>query len=243
MEKANALYQNVVRKPSGQFGLMKFLITSTLLTICLTATGQTFSTKKALTFYPGTYIDTEYRYTDSTGLSVIIQNSSPKWGGFLFEDSSRAKGYTYTSAGGKKFGCVIFWYRIINETDSPLELTLNFPADSFAIQSFPESYFKLFLPSDTMNLGKEAAHSYGLTGLRSFLDSTFYKPTRLQRTIDRRGSYMFYIALLDYYPEGTEGVTVRRTRAELVLDETDLFYDINLHGSGVISCGQIISKN
>lgn len=120
---------------------MRLLITAILLTIYLTTTGQKLLTKMPLTFYPGTYIDTEYRYMDSTGLSVIIQNSYPAWGGFLFNDSSETTVYTYTNAGGKKFGCAVFWYRIINETDSPLELTLNFPADSFAIQYSPESYF------------------------------------------------------------------------------------------------------
>lgn len=59
---------------------MRLLITSTLLTICFTAIGQNFSKKKALTFYPGTYIDTEYRYNDSTGIVVIVQNSERKGG-------------------------------------------------------------------------------------------------------------------------------------------------------------------
>lgn len=38
--------------------------------------------KEPLTDYPYTYIDTESRFTDSTGLDVIIQNSLPKGVGY-----------------------------------------------------------------------------------------------------------------------------------------------------------------
>jgi hypothetical protein len=230
-----------VRKPSGQicYRLMRLLIISALLTICFAAIGQTFSTKKGLTFYPGTYIDNEHRYTDSTGLSVIIQNSLASWGGFLFHDSTETGGYSYTSAGKKEFGCVVFWYRVVNETDSPIVLTVNFPVDSFANQYYPEAYFRLYLPSDTMDLTKEGLANYGLKGLRAFLDVNFYRPTRLQKVIGRSESYMFYVALMDHYPDGVGGVTVRQTRAQLVLDKANLFYYVNLHGSDLIPCGQI----
>jgi hypothetical protein len=62
---------------------------------------------------------------------VIIQNSLPKGG-------------PYTDPTGKRFGYGIFWTRVINQTTSPLELTINFPADSFAIFPEPGSYLKLF---------------------------------------------------------------------------------------------------
>lgn len=119
-----------------------WLTTLTLLTICFTAIGQTFSTKKSLTFYPGTYIDTEYRYTDSTGIDVIVQNSLRKGG-------------QYIDPTGKDFFSVIYWYRVINETATPLELTINFPADSFATSPSPDSYLKAFLPLDTWHLAKK----------------------------------------------------------------------------------------
>jgi hypothetical protein len=216
---------------------MRLLIISALLTVCFTATGQTLWTKKSLTFYPGTYIDTENRYANSTGLSVIIQNSLSKWGGLLVDDSLGRTGYRDPL--GNNFSCVIFWTRVINETDSALELNLNFSADSFAIQSLPGAYFKIFLPADTMTLGKEVEHSYGLTGLKSFLDSNFYKPTSLRRTIDPGGNCMFYVVLIDHFPNGTTPVTTRNTRAELVLKEHAFFYDINVNGSRLIPCGQI----
>lgn len=128
--------------------------------ICFKAIGQNFPNKKGLTFYPGTYIDTETRYTDSTGINIIIQNSIRRAGGSL--DSTGQRGYT--DSAGKKFGYAIFWTRIINETATPIELAINFPADSFAIYPSPNSYLKLFLPPDTMTLAKESLYNYGATG-------------------------------------------------------------------------------
>jgi hypothetical protein len=232
-----------VRKPSGKIGnsVMRLLTTFILLTICLTAIGQTFPTKKnswyradtlftkkdkrqkTLTYYPGTYIDTESKYTDSTGIVVIIQNSFPNGG-------------PYTDPTGKNFGYRIFWTRVINETATPLELTINFPADSFAILASPDSYLKVFLPLDTMTLDKETLYSYGATGLESFLDTGLNKPTMLQRTINPKGACLFYIGVLFL---GSDGVA----RAGLVLKEQDLFYKINLLGSALIPCGQIVFKN
>src|SRR5688572_6317377 len=157
---------------------MRLLTAFTLLTICLIAIVLTFPTKKdkrqktltnyhPLTNYPSTYVDTESKYTDSTGIVVIIQNSIPR-------------GEGYTDSAGKTFEVRIFWTRVINETDTPLELTINFPAE---ILRSTDSYLKVFLPQDAMTLDKETLWSYGITGLKSFLDTGFNKPSRLQRTI------------------------------------------------------------
>lgn len=149
---------------------MRLLMTFILLTICIPAMTQNFSTKKGLTFYPGTYIDTESLYSDSTGITVIIQNSVRKGG-------------RYTDPTGKEFFSVIYWYRVINESATLLELTINFPADSFATRPSPDSYLKVFLPLDTMTLEKETLYAYGATGLKSFLDNGLNKPTMLQRLL------------------------------------------------------------
>ncbi len=215
-----------MRKPSGQMSdrRMRLLITFTLLTICLTAIGQAFPTRqKTLTYYPSTYIDTESKYADSTGIVVIIQNSVPK-------------GIGYTDPTGKNFGGRIFWTRVINETSTPLELTINFPADSFAMLPSPDSYLTVFLPPDTMTLDKETLYAYGVTGLKSFLDTGINKLTMLQRTINPREACLFYIGVL--FQGSKEGVA----RAGLVLKEQDLFYRINLLGSALIPCGQIVFK-
>ena len=67
------------------------------------------------------WIDTKYEYTDSTGASLIIQNSLPKGG------------TKYTGPNGEVYNYVVFWTRIINETDHPLELKIDFPIDSYEI--------------------------------------------------------------------------------------------------------------
>jgi hypothetical protein len=200
---------------------MKLLITSALVTICFTATGQNLFPKKALTLYPGTYIDTEYRYTDSTGIAVIIQNSVRKGG-------------PYIDPNGKDFFSVIFWYRVINETSTPLELTIKFPADSITTTTTPDSYLKVFLPPDIMTLGKETLYSYGVTGLKAFLDAGLNKPTMLQRTINPNEATLFYISVLYHYQ------ATPSAHAELVLKEQELFYQ---NGGIEIPCGKIVFKD
>lgn len=205
---------------------MRLWITFALMTICLTATGQASPVIQKLTYYPYTYIHTESLYIDSTGIEVIIQNSFPKGGG-------------HTDATGKTFGYRIFWTRVINETDKALELTINFPADSFAISTSPESYLKVFLPPDTMALEKETLYNYGATGLKSFLDAGLNKPTRLQRIINPKEACVFYIGALFTQSYGA-------ARAELILKEQELFYRIRgiapQFDSELISCGQIVLK-
>ena len=220
---------------------MKLLTAFTLMTICLTAIGQTFPTKKdrwyqvdtsftkndkarkTLTYYSGVHVDTESKYTDSAGRNVSIQNSLPKGG-------------SYIDSFGKRFGYRIFWTRVINETATPLELTIHFPADSFVITPSLDSYVKVFLPPDTMTLDKEILYDYGATGLESFLDTGLHQPTMLQRTIKPGEACLFYVGALLYQATGVP-------RAGLVLKEQELFYRINLLDSALIPCGQIVFRN
>jgi hypothetical protein len=163
---------------------------------------------------------------------VIIQNSGPRGGGYL--DSSGTTGYTDST--GTHFGYAIFWTGVINKTPTPLELTINFPADSFAIFSSPDSYLKLFLPPDTMTLEKEPLDNYGVIGLKSFLDTGFNKPTRLQRIINPKEACLFYVVMLNYKSGGM-------VRAGLVLKEQDLFYRFSVdNDSALIPCGHINFK-
>ncbi len=210
--------------PSGQIRdrLMRQLTTFILLTFLLSCNRTDYSDKKVkkqkpLTNYPGEYIDTEYKYTDSTGLVVIIQNSVPKGGSY--------------NPTGKNFESRIFWNRVINETDTPLELTINFPADSFAIRSSPDAYLKVFLPSDTMTIDKETSYSYGVLG------TDLFNLTMLQRTINPKDACLFYIGAFFTEARGA-------ARAELVLKEQDLFYRIRGIApeldSALIPCGQIV---
>ena len=167
---------------------------------------------------------TKWLDSETASQGVIIQNSLPKGGG------------RYTDPTGKSFSYVIFWTRVINETDTPVELTINFPTDSFPVIPSRDAYLKVFLPPDTMTLDKVSLYDYGLTGLISLLDTAFNKPAMLQRTINYKEECLFYIGMLLYQASGT-------VRTGLVLEEQSLFYRINLLDSELIPCGQIVSKN
>lgn len=163
---------------------------------------------------------------------VIIQNSLPRGGGYL--DSSGTIGYL--DSAGKHFGHAIFWTGVTNKTATPLELTINFPTDSFTIFLSTDSYIKLFLLPDTMTLEKESLYNYGVTGLKSFFDTSFNKPTMLQRTINPNEACLFYVTMLSYQARGT-------VRAGFVLKEQDLFYRFSIDRDSVlIPCGNIILK-
>ncbi|HTE10491.1 MAG TPA: hypothetical protein VK645_05965 [Chitinophagaceae bacterium] len=125
---------------------------------------------------------TKYEYTDSIGKRLIIQNSFPK-------------SVLYTASNGKEYAKATFWTRIINETDNPLELTIDFSGDSYefpgSVGSSVSSYYKIILPSDTMTRDKEDLFNYGLTDLGAFLDSSIHKPSSLKRTINPKKSSGF----------------------------------------------------
>lgn len=160
-------------------------------------------------------------YTDSNGATLIIENSLPRGG-------------RYTHPNGKTFGYRTFSNRIINKAALPLELTINFPADSLAILPKPGSYLKLFLLPNTQ-AGK-SLYDNG-SGLESFLDTAFYKMSVLQRTIQPKEECLFYIGLVM-----TDGGVVR---TRLILKGQDLFYKVDISGqldSALIPCGRIVFK-
>jgi hypothetical protein len=226
---------------------MKLLTTFTLLTICLTAIGQTILTKKEDEFRIDTLIqpihgriqktygniDTEIKYTHSTGNSIIIQNSLPL-GGSGFTDVS-----------GIRFGHRLFWTRVINEADTPLELTITFPADSFALPG-KDSYMKVFLHPDgltqeskTLFDGRKARDFAG----KLFWDTTRLKslchiPTKIQKTIKPKEAILFYAVVLRHHQQ-----SINSPRAGFVLKQQGLFYKITEFGSTLIPCGSIVFKN
>jgi hypothetical protein len=206
-------------EPAGQIDdrLMRLLTTFILLTICLTAIAQTSPTRK--------WVDTEVKYTDSAGKVVIVHNSLPKGGG------------GYTDSTGNKYSYVIFWTRIINESATPLELSIRFPADPFTIFPSPDSYIRIFLPPDTMTLEKVPLGDSGLTNLQSFLDAGFNKPSILQRTINPKEECFFYIPVFIHQARGT-------ARAAPVVNGQDIFFRISIApDSALIPCGHLVFKN
>jgi hypothetical protein len=172
--------------------------------------------------YNEKYIDTKYEYSDSIGRSLIIRNSLPKGG------------LKYTDPNGKVYVYAIFWTRITNETANPFEFTIDFPVDSYELPSAPGSSFKILLPSDTMMVEKEDLFNYGLTSLKSFLDTSIDKPSSLKRTIKPKRSSSFYVVTL-FKQRGIVGTL----RTGLSLKEQNLFYRIN---DKEIQCGKVNLK-
>ena len=200
---------------------MRLLTTFILLTIYLTSIGQTSLTRS--------WVDTKVKYTDSVGRVVTVQTSLPK-------------GVTrYTDSTGKNYGCLMFWISLINESASPLQLSITFPADLFTIFPSPESHMRIVLPPDTMTVDKIPLYNYGLTNLQSSLDAGFDKPSMLQKNINSKAEYFLYIPVLIYGSPGTSSA-----RVTLVLKGQDLFLRITMTpgvDSGLIPCGQLVFKN
>lgn len=179
--------------------------------------------KKTLTNDIDKDIYTKYEYTDSNGASLIIQNSFPR-GGIKYKDSN-----------GEVYVYAVFWTRIINETDNPLELKIDFPVDSFEVPSLPGKYFKILIPPDTMTLDKVPLFNYGLTDLESFIDNSIHKSSSLKRNINPKESNGFYVVMLCLI-EGAHGTL----RTGLRLKGQNLLYRIN---DKEIDCGSINLKN
>lgn len=179
--------------------------------------------------------DTKYEYTDSIGTSLIIENGLPR-------------GSRYTDPNGEVYGYALFWTRIINETGNPLELKIDFPVDAYEPPWLPGKYYQVLVPPDTMTIDKESLYDYGLTGLKSFLDSSIHKPSSLKRTISPKESSGFYVVILSRISEGAPGAL----RTGLSLKGQDLFYRVSvvkgppplsLIGEKEINCGSINLKN
>ncbi len=179
-------------------------------------------------------IHTKYEYTDSIGKRLVIQNSA-SWGGIK-----------YTDLNGEVYTYAIFWTRIINETDNPLQLKIDFPVDSYEVPSLPGKYFKILVPPDTMTIDKEPLFNRGVTDLKSFLDNNIHKSSSLKRTINPKESSGFYVIMLCLV-EGAHGTM----RTGLSLKGQDLFYRIKVDGSKSnskssdkeIHCGKINLKS
>jgi hypothetical protein len=170
------------------------------------------------------------KYVAMTSQGVTIESSYPK-------------GSYATDASGRTFPYRIFFYRVINETTTPFELVVNFPADSFAIPLASDYYSKVFLLQDTMTLNKETLYSYGVNGMDSSSITSFSKPTVLKRTINPKEESLFYIGVVFYTVSETNQVGAGVIRAELVLEGKELFYKINALDPLLIPCGRIVFKN
>ena len=174
-------------------------------------------------FIEGQKIDSNW-YSETSINGVRIQNSFPKGGPYPGPTKEHFN-YSY----------MVFFSRVINETEDPLELKLNFSADPIKIPDSPGTYMKLFLPPDTMTLDKQDLFSYGVTELESFDRSTTF-----QRTINPNEDLLFYVVGIFYQTLAAARDQQRGgNRAELVLKGQDLFYRIPPQVD-LLRCGHII---
>ena len=175
-------------------------------------------------------IYTKYEYADFNGKSITIQNGYPRGG------------IKYTDPNGNVCSYAVFWTRIINETDNPLELKIDLPINSYEISNFPGKYFKVLVPEDTITLDKIPLINQ--TDLKSFLDNNIHKPSSFKRTINPKESSGFYFVMLISTLEATG-----MTRTGLSLKGQDLFYKISRYSKTTlidqkeIHCGSINLKN
>ena len=186
---------------------MKKTFFFTILLFSIVASGQKFHT--------------EFEYTNLLNKGITIQNSYPKGG------------MEYISKNGKKYTFVVFWTCITNETDTDLEVKINFSTDSFIIPSSPNVNFNLYIPTEEMTLKKEPLLNYGLD-FKSFLDENIDKPSELIKKISPNNSHLFYtIAISNDSVNGP-------IRAGFELENTDLIYKINGYE---INCGKITEQD
>jgi hypothetical protein len=177
---------------------------------------------------------TKYKYTNSEGGGITIENSLPKGG------------MKYTDVKGEIYNYVVFWTRIMNETDNALELNINFPLNSYEVPSLTGKYYEILIPSDTMTIEKSPLYLYGLSNFETFLNNNIHKESNLKRTINSKESTGFYVVML-CLSEGAHGTM----RTELNLKEENLFYRVKVDGSNTnnkssdkqIRCGNINLKN
>lgn len=163
----------------------------------------------------------DHTYTDSAGKHLLIKNNGPK------------SGINYTGTDGKKYIYAVFWTQIINETDHPFELNIDFPSDPFELPSSPGNQFKLLLPSDVMTIDKAPLYDYGLS-VKSFLDNHTPKSYSLKRIVKSKSSSGIYVVTLsDHGVNGT-------LRTGFIIKGKDLFYRIN---DKEIQCGTVNFKS
>ena len=163
-------------------------------------------------------------YSESNNNGIILQNSFPKGG--LYEGFKK-RCFNYS--------CLVFFNRVVNQTEKPFELTVDFPADEIGIPDSPNTFVKLFLSSDKMTLEKQNLFNYGLTDFDSLNDSTI-----IQKTLEPNEEHLFYVVAVFYQTRNdVQNENRGGNRTELVLEGENLFYKM-LPQIESMHCGKII---
>jgi hypothetical protein len=194
---------------------MKLFISVFLLFVYLNAIGQVGPIRN--------WVDSEVKHTDSKGNSVMMTNSLPKGGGVVYQN-------------GKKYGYVVFWTRMSNQSATPIELKIKFPEVTFF--KSPDSYIKIVLPKESMNIEKEQLFDYGLTNFQSLLNDESNQLGILQKKIGPKEDYLFYVTVFIHIKGGGSA------RAKFELNDKELLYKISMGSdTTLIPCGSLEFKN
>jgi|GEM_PF-1513368 len=162
-------------------------------------------------------------YSESNTNGIIIQNSYPKGGP-----------YPGVTKDHFNHSYLVFFSRIVNEGNKYIELNLQFEADSFPIPNSPNTFVKLYLPSERMSLDKRNLFSYGIPELKS-LD----QPTSIHQEIKPKEDFLFYVVAL-FYQTKKEAIDEGRggNRSELILKDDKLYYNL-IPQVNFLECGTI----
>jgi hypothetical protein len=194
---------------------MKLLASIILLLAYLNAAGQVGPTRN--------WIDSEVKFTDSKGNLVKFIHSLPKGGGQVYYK-------------GKKYGYVVFWTHVINQSATQVELQVKFPAVTYF--KSPESYIHILLPRETMNQEKVQLFDYGLTNLQSIINDETNQISFLKKKITPKVDYFFYVTVFIHIDLSGPA------RAKFEVKDKNLFYKISLGSdTTLIPCGSLTFKN
>jgi hypothetical protein len=194
---------------------MKLIVSVFFLFVYLYTNGQVGPTRN--------WVDSEVKLMDSKGNTAMVTNSLPKGGGVVYQN-------------GKKYGYVVFWTRMSNQSATPIELKLKFPDVTFFKP--PESYVKIVLPKESMNIEKEQLFDYGLTNLQSLINDESNQLSILKKKIGPKEDYFFYVTVFIHI-DGNGSA-----RAQFELNDKELFYKISMGSdTTLIPCGSLEFKN
>ena len=169
------------------------------------------------------WVDSEIKLTDSKGNTAMVTNSLPRGGGVVYQN-------------GKKYGYVVFWTRMSNQSATPIELKLKFPDVTFFKP--PESNVKIVLPKESMNIEKEQLFDYGLSNLQSLLNDESNQISILKKKIGPIEDYFFYVTVFIHI-DGSGSA-----RAKFQLKDKNLFYKFSMGSdTTLIPCGSLDFKN
>ena len=165
-------------------------------------------------------------YSESKSNGIIIQNSLPRGGPYK---GPVKRNFNYSH--------LVFFTRIVNERNVSVDLQVSFSADSIPIPHSPDTFVKLFLPSEIMTPDKKNLFDYGISHRKSFDESTSF-----HRILKSKEECFFTVEAIAYQTVASADFHVRGgNRAEFILDGKDLYFRMPPQIEWLL-CGRIISR-